>query len=260
MQTTTEGTLLPKNRDSKGAHPTWDGVGVGFPGRWVGGIAMIFGPLLLFIGVILRLPFPFFFPAQLAAFQEHPTLVFVAYNSFLAGNILLWPAIVTLAGSIGVRKPGWGVWGGSLVIFGLFARTFQAGVDHLAFQLVRVQNLELATRAVADSYGAFRPIDQTLNPAVFSGWIVLAIGAYLSGTVGLFCSIALGLMAALMIGVLKGSTLVSVVATAGLCVALVPLGFKILRAGPMPGSRAAVSWFLMIAAVGTVFFFLDQAG
>jgi len=34
------------------------------------------------------------------------------------------------------------------------------------------------------------------------GWIALAIGAYLSGTLGLFSSIRLALISALMIGVL----------------------------------------------------------
>jgi len=37
------------------------------------------------------------------------------------------------------------------------------------------------------------------------GWIALAIGAYLSGTLGLLGSIWLGLMSALMIGVLIGT-------------------------------------------------------
>ncbi|MBI2404297.1 MAG: hypothetical protein HYV20_16485 [Gemmatimonadetes bacterium] len=40
---------------------------------------------------------------------------------------------------------------------------------------------------------------------------------------------ALGLMAALMSGVLKGSTMASVAATTGLCVAPVPLGIQVLR-------------------------------
>jgi hypothetical protein len=63
-----------------------------------------------------------------------------SYNIFVAGNILMWPAIVTLAKLIGAKRPGWAVWGGTLVVFGLFARTFHAGIDHFAFQLVRVQN------------------------------------------------------------------------------------------------------------------------
>ena len=225
-----------------------------FPGRWVGGGSLVFGPLLLLLAVVLRLPFFFssippahieaikahatFFPLELAAVEAHPDLMVASYGSFLAGNILMWPAVATLVRLIDATRPVWALWGGALTIFGLFARTFHAGVDHFAFQLIRVQNLELATRAVGDSYiavsyGPFNLIG-ALGFAVFFGWPMLAIGAYRSGTLGLIRSVGVGLMAALMAGVLKGSTAVSVVATGGLCIALVPLGIQMLlgRAGP----------------------------
>ncbi|HZF39795.1 MAG TPA: hypothetical protein VE715_13290 [Blastocatellia bacterium] len=230
-----------------------------FPGRWVGGIAMILGPILLLVGALLRIQFHYFFPQQLAAFAEHPTLMVTAYSAFLAGNILLWPAIVTLARLIGAKRPGWAVWGGAFVIFGLFARAFHAGIDHLAFQMVRVQGLELATKTAAGSYGAFH-IVSILTPLILFGWIALAIGAYLSRTLGLFRSIALGLMSALMIGVLKGSSLVSVVAIGGLCVALVPLGVKVLREGPKPSYRTILGWSVLMIGLVIILFFLGQAG
>jgi hypothetical protein len=230
-----------------------------FPGHWVGAIAMILGPIFLFVGALLRIQFHYFFPQQLAAFAEHPTLIATSYGAFLAGNILLWPAIVTLARLIGATRPGWAVWGGAFVIFGLFARAFHAGIDHLAFQMVRAQGLELATKTVAGSYGAFH-IVSTLNPLIFFGWIALAIGAYLSGTLGLFRSIALGLMSALMIGVLKGSSLVSVVAISGLCVALIPLGTKVLRQGPTPSYRTILGWSVLMIGLVIILFFLGQAG
>ena len=132
--------------------------GFQFPGHYLGGVSLILGPILLLTGILLRLRFHFFFPNQLAAFRSHPTLITASYSCFLAGNILLWPAIMTLAQIIGVRKPHWALWGGTLVIFGLFARTFHAGVDHLAFQLVRVHGAEVATTTVASSYGAFHVI------------------------------------------------------------------------------------------------------
>jgi len=220
---------------------------------------MILGPILLFVGVILRIQYHFFFPQQLTAFEAHPTLLTASYITFLAGNILMWPAIITLARLVGARRPGFAVCGGVFVIFGLFARTFHAGVDHLAFQLVRVQNLELATNAVASSYGAFHIVSM-LNAFVFFGWIVLAIGSYLSGVLGLLRSIALGLMTALMFGVLKGSSLVSVIATGGLCIALAPLGIKVLWEGPWPGHRAILGWSLLIIGVLVILFFLGQAG
>ncbi|MGV3587380.1 MAG: hypothetical protein ACO1OF_10280 [Adhaeribacter sp.] len=230
-----------------------------FPGRWIGGVSLMLAPILLLTGVLLRIQFNFFFPQQLAAFKEHPVLLVTAYNFFIAGNILLWPAIITLAQLVGQKKSQLALWGGTFVIFGLFARTFHGGVDHLAFQLVRVQGLELATKTIANSYGAFNII-ATLNGAILLGWIILAVGAYLSGTLGLFRSISLGLMAALMLGVLKGSSWVSVIATAGLCLALVPLGIKVLQAGATPNFKAVIGWLLVVITVAVVFYFLGQAG
>jgi len=160
---------------------------------------------------------------------------------------------------IGAQKPYWALWGGTLVLFGLFARTFHAGVDHLAFQLVRVHSAEVATKTVASSYGAFHVIS-TLNPVILFGWVVLAIGAYLSGVLGLSRSVALGSMAALMIGVLKGTTWVSVAATGGLCIALVPLGIQVLRKAPTPSGGAVLGWGLTMIALLAALYFLGQAG
>ena len=230
-----------------------------FPGRWIGGISMALAPILFLVGMLLRIQYHFFFPQQLQAFRDHPTLIITAYNFFIAGNILLCPAVITLVRIIGKKRSQLALWGGMFVILGLFARTFQGGINHLAFQLVNTQGLELATKTIADSYGAFNII-ATLNGTIMFGWLILAIGTYRSGTLGLFRSIALGLMAALMSGVLKGTSLFSVVATAGLCVALVPLGFKVLKDGPTPGFKAVVSGTLIIIALVTILYFLGQAG
>ena len=230
-----------------------------FPGRWVGGFTLMLGPFLLLIGVLLRIQYHFFFPQQLAAFNANPLLITASYSTFLAGNILMWPAIVTLTQQIGVKKPGWAWWGGTMVIFGLFARTFHAGIDHLAFQLVHIHEVEQATKTVADAYGAFH-IVSVISPLIMFGWIILAIGAYLSGTLGLIRSVALGLMAMLMIGVLKGSSVVSVIATAGLCIALVPLGVKVLRAPPVPGYRVITIRLLFFICLLIFLFFFGQLG
>ena len=230
-----------------------------FPGRWLGGTSLVFGPLLLLAGVLLRIQFHFFFPQQLTAFRDHPTLIGCSYSCFLAGNILMWPAIVTLARLIGSSHPRWATWGGSLVIFGLFARTFHAGVDHLAFQLVRIEGLDSATRTVANSYGAFHVVSG-LTVCILIGWIVLAIGAYVSGTLGVLRAVSLALMSALMIGVLKGSSFTSAIATSGLCIALVPLGITVLRMEPKPGWRQFAGWFAFIALLVAVMFYIGQQG
>lgn len=230
-----------------------------FPGRWVGGFTLIFGPLLLLIGVLLRIQYHFFFPQQLAAFNDNPLLITASYNTFLAGNILMWPAIITLTRQIGLKKPGWALWGGTMVLFGLFARTFHAGIDHFAFQLVRIHDVAQATKTVADAYGAFH-IVSAISPLIMFGWIILAIGAYLSGTLGLIRSVTLGLMAVLMIGVLKGSSVVSVIATAGLCIALIPLGVKVLREPPVPGYWVIAARLLFFLCLLVFLFFFGQLG
>jgi hypothetical protein len=231
----------------------------GFPGRWLGGTSMVIGPMLMLSGELFRIQFHFFFPDQLLAFREHSVQITTAYSLFLAGNIVLWPGISFLSQMIARKKPGWALWGGCLVILGLFARTFHYGINHLAFQLVKVQNLDLATKAVSDSYGAFH-IVASLSVAIMAGWIVLAIGCYLSGTLGAIRSIALSLMSGLMLGVLKGSSVMSLISITGLCFALVPLGIGIMAEKPVPTARTVVFWIIFLILLLSVMFFLGQAG
>ncbi|MFC4591407.1 hypothetical protein [Sphaerisporangium corydalis] len=204
-----------------------------FPGRWVEGAGLVLGPSLMLAGVLLRADVDGFFPQQLAAVAASPARMTASYSAFVAGNVLLWPAVIALARRVGRTRPVWALWGGVMVLLGLFARTFHAGVNHLAFQLVDVQGAPAAQQVMADTYGAFH-IFHTLSAAVFFGWIVLAVGTWRAGVLGIVRSVALGLMAALPIGVLKGTGPMSVVATLGLCVALLPLGVRVLRDGPAP--------------------------
>ncbi|WP_253913558.1 hypothetical protein [Streptomyces mayonensis] len=243
----------------RGAFPVERWEATGFPGRWLGGCAMVLGPLLMLTGALLRARFHFFFPDQLAAYERHPALMATAYGLFAAGSLLLWPAVAVVAARIGARSAGWGLWGGVLVMFGLFARAFHAGVDHLAFQLVRSEGAGPATEAVAAGYGAFH-VSATLNPAVLAGWIVLALGAWRTGVLGLVRATALGLTAALPIGVLKGTTPQSLVALAGLCAALVPLGLVLLREGPRPSRAAVLRWVPLTLVTLVLMVLLGQAG
>lgn len=233
--------------------------GFWFPGRWVGGIAMILGPLLLLTGALLRVRYHFFFPQQLEAFQANPALITAAYSAFVAGNVLMWPAVAALAHMIGATRPAWAIWGGTLVIMGLFTRTFHGGIDHLAFQLVRVQGLDEATRAVADSYTVWH-LFRFPALAIVTGWVVLAIGAYRSGTLGLTRSICLALMSALALGTLKGTQVPqSLIAIGGLCIAFVPLGIALLRNGPRPSNRA-FGWMAVIVGVLVLLHFFAPEG
>lgn len=225
-----------------------------FPGRWIGGASLILGPLLLLAGAGLRMPFHFFFPQQLAAFAEHPQRITAAYSLWALGHVTLIFAVLTLTTLIGRWNPVWAAWAGALAILGLFTRTFHAGIDHLAFQLVQVQSLEQATQAVDDSYRAFHAF-RYLNGAIMMGWVLLAIGAYRSGTLGWPRALALGMMVMVPFGTLKG-TEIRAVGLLGLAIALIPLGITILRQGP-PLSRRALFWTVAILVFDISFILLS---
>jgi hypothetical protein len=210
----------------------------GFPGPWLAGTSLLAGPLLLLAGTLLRLGVPFFFPHQLAAYLRYPALIGTGYAIFLAGVIALWPGVVAVAARVAVTRPGWGRWGGALVLTGLFARALHYGVNTFAFALVNTAGLGTATRAVAAYYGYPEWVVSSLTLAVMAGWAVLAVGCYLSRTLRLLPAGALALMSGLMIGVLKGSSWASVVEVTGLAVALVPLGARMLGQAPRPARRA----------------------
>ena len=227
---------------------------VTFPGPWLGGVSLIVAPCLLLAGTLLRLGVPFFFPHQLAAYQRQPTLITAAYAMFLAGIIALWPGVVAVATEVGVTRPGWAIWGGSLVMFGLFARAFHYGVNTFAFALVDSAGLNTAARAVGAYYGYREWVVSSLSAAVMLGWITLAIGCFLSRTLRLLPAIALALMSGLMIGVLKGSTWASAAEVAGLTVAFVPLGLSFLRDANRP-SPHTIRWtipLVLLFALGSI--------
>lgn len=200
----------------------------GFPGKLVGGVSLILAPIFLLIGSLLRCQYHFFFISQLAAYAAQPSQIIAAYSCFVVGNVLMCPAVLCLVQYIGIKSPKWAICGGMLVILGLFTRTFHGGIDHLAFQLVAVQNLEMATKAVNDSYSAFH-IMRCFNLTIVFGWIILAIGSYRSGVFGWARAISLGSMVLLPLGTLKGTKVESMVATVAICIALIPFGIKLMR-------------------------------
>ncbi|TXS43076.1 hypothetical protein EAO72_12135 [Streptomyces sp. or43] len=230
-----------------------------FPGRWAGGVAMILGPTLMLCGALLRVRSDFFYPAQLTAYERHPGLMATSYALFAAGNLLLWPAVAVLAARIGARTPGWGLWGGVLTLSGLFARAFHAGADHMAFRLADAEGAAAATRTVSETYGAFQ-IFSALNLAVLAGWLVLALGAWRTRVFGPIRALALALMAALPLGVLKGTTPLSLVALTGLTAALLPTGVGLLREGPRPGRAAVLRWVPLSLIALALLVVLGQAG
>ncbi|MEU4535911.1 hypothetical protein AB0G15_13715 [Streptosporangium sp. NPDC023825] len=226
-----------------------------FPGRWVEGAGLVLGPVLMLAGVLLRVDFDDFFPGQLAAFAANPGRMTASYSAFAAGNVLLWPAVIALVRRAWATQPRWALWGGVMVMLGLFARAFHAGINHLIFQIADAQGVGAGRKAVDGYYGAFHVL-QPLSIAIFFGWVVLAVGVWRAGVLGIVRSLALASMSVLPIGVLKGTGPMSIVATLGLCVALVPLGTRILKDGPAPRWWA----YPLALGVGTAAVLLGMAG
>jgi hypothetical protein len=223
-----------------------------FPGSMWGGLSLIVAPILLLTGVLLRVQYHFYSPNQLEAYAAQPALMTASYSLFAMGLFLLWPGFILLTKLIGTKRPGWAMWGGMLAMAGVFVRLYHEGVNHQAFQLVPVLGLDTATKAITDSYTSWN----VFYPLVFAdnfGWLVLGIGAYLSRTLGWLPSLLLAMMIAHSSGVLKGTDLNSVVLVTGLCLALVPLGVRVVRREPRL-SRSAVRWSVIGAGVMALLF------
>jgi hypothetical protein len=215
-----------------------------FPGRWLGGACLVAGPLLMLTGALLRLQFHFFAPQQLEAFAAYPALITAAYSTYWCGAVTLCFGMLLLVHQIAAWNRTWAFWGGALAVIGLFNRIFSAGVDHLAFQMVTVLGAEQAWAVVDQTYRVLHVFRFT-NGAVMLGWPVLAIAAYRAGILGPLRSAALATMLMLPMGTLKGTEIRSI-ALVGLCVALIPLGLRVLREGP-PLSRRARFWIAVFA-------------
>ncbi|MFD9699444.1 hypothetical protein [Lentzea sp. NPDC059081] len=222
-----------------------------FPNGWVGGAALVAGPVLLLVGTLLRSPFPFFFPDQLRAVAEHPVLMKAAYTTFLAGNVVMWAAVAHLVQRIGETRPRWADWAGVLVTVGLFERTFHAGVDQAAFTATAHLGVEQATELVAGGYGELH-LFSFLSFTIMFGWFVLAVAAHLGGELGKVRSVALAAMGLLPLGVLKGTEVVSIIGTAGLCVALVPLGVRVISRQPRPTRRNVLTVVPVVVGLGVL--------
>ncbi|MFC3892307.1 hypothetical protein ACFOWZ_12570 [Lentzea rhizosphaerae] len=222
-----------------------------FPNGWVGGAALVLGPVLLLVGTLFRSPFHFFFPDQLRAVAEHPALVQAAYTAFLAGNVVMWAAVACLVQRIGRERPRWATWGGMLVTVGLFARTFHAGVDHAAFSATKHLGVENATELVAQGYGDLH-LFSFLSFTIMFGWYVLAIGAYRSRVLRPVRAVGLAATGLLPLGVLKGTEVLSIAGTIGLCVALVPLGVRVLSQQPKPTRRNVLTAVPVAVGLGAL--------
>jgi hypothetical protein len=216
-----------------------------WPGSRFGAIALIVAPLLLLAGESVRWGHHYFYPAQLAAMVSAPGTILTSYALYTAGLVLMIPAFLALAGLIRKERPGWAFWGAMIAIVGSTVRIFQEGISFLSLQLVDVQGLQVATKAVSDTYGAWYVLE-TLNGSDNLAWAVLAIGAYRARVLGWVPTIGVAFMMTHYSGVLKGTDLNSLTGAVLLAAVFVPLGISLwLRAAPV--SRKV--WWGGVAAV-----------
>ncbi|MGV9387161.1 hypothetical protein ACWDRB_66090 [Nonomuraea sp. NPDC003707] len=232
-----------------------------FPGRWIGGVTLIVGPVIMCAGYLLRYlstvtaltpqqqawaeAQPFAAYGQLLAYTSAPALLTLSYAVFALGALLLFPAFVALAQQVGGHLAHWGA---TLLVIGLFARLYFAGADQTAFQLTEVIGLDQATSAIMKeyvdiSYGPWR-VPVWASVGQYAGSLLLAIAAWRSGLFGTARAVMLLLAGGTWMGVLKGASIPDVLVTGLLCVALVPLGARVLRDRPptTTGRPKALSW------------------
>lgn len=232
-----------------------------YPGRWIGGVTLILGPMILCAGYLLRYlstvtaltpqqaawaeAQPFAAYGQLLAYSSEPAMLTLAYAVFALGAVLLFPAFVALAQRAG---GGLAFWGATLLVAGLFARLYFAGADQTAFQLTEVMGPDQTTSTIMKeyvdiSYGPWR-VPVWASVGQYAGSLLLAIAAWRSGVFGTARALMLLLAGGTWMGVLKGASIPDVLVTGLLCVALVPMGARMLGERlPAPTGRSkALSW------------------
>jgi hypothetical protein len=132
-------------------------------------------------------------------------------------------------------------------------------MDHMAFRFADTLGARVTEEAVSSTYGSFQ-IFSVLNVAILVGWIVIAIGAWRTQVLGLAAAVALALTSALPLGLLKGTTALSLVALGGLAFALVPMGVRELLRRPRPRPAVVLRWTALAVLVLAAMFALGQAG
>ena len=244
------------------------------PGRVIGGTAMVLGPLLWLLALLLRYlgyrlstftpeqsawfaQQPFAAPAQLAAYAQHPQLVTAGYAVFAGACIVLAFGVLTLARIVAAASPVLAHLAAICVVGSLFGRLYYSGVDLTAFRLVDAIGLERATDFVLDnyvglSYGLWY-IPVTASAGALVGGVLLSLGAFRGGVLGVVrCVLLLG-WAWTFLGVLKEGDRGSIGGAIGLCVVFVPIGFQVLRdrirslrsascGGPIPVDERRTHW------------------
>jgi hypothetical protein len=234
-------------------------------GRLLAVTVLILGPLLWCVGLLLRTQAvssagftpeevaqyasePFAVREQLATYAANPALIVAGYATFLIGAILLIPATAALAYLAARRSPWLATAGGMLVVFGLVARVYFAGVEQVAFQLVDTQGLDAAATTVTStyvdiSYGPWR-VPVTAAFGQYLGMPLLAIGLYRARIFGGGRTLILLWFATMWGGVLKAAGWWDVVAGSAFFIVLATLAVRLIRNGEpeLRHDRNLLSW------------------
>jgi hypothetical protein len=234
-------------------------------GRAVAAAVLILGPLLWCLGLVLRTlavssagftteevaqfaADQFAVREQLAAYAANPALTVAGYATFLLGAILLIPAFAALAYLAARQSPRLATAGGLLVVFGLLARVYFAGVEQVAFQLVDARGVEAAATTVTGtyvdiSYGPWR-IPVTAAFGQYLGAPLLAAALYRSRIFGGVRTLIFLWSAAMWTGVLKAAGWWDVIAASALFVVLAILAVQLIRKGEpdLRHDRRPLSW------------------
>ncbi len=176
---------------------------------------------------------PFAAPAQLAAYVQHPKLVTAGYAIFAGSCIMLAFGVLTIARIIAAGSPVLAQLGATCVVASLFARLYFSGVEVTAFRLVDAEGLQNATDFVLNcyvdlAYGLWY-IPVTASAGALVGGLLLCLGAFRAGVLGLVRCLLLLAWAWTFLGVLKDADAGSIRGAIALCVVFVPVGVQVLR-------------------------------
>ena len=199
-----------------------------FPGRRLAGVTMVAAPLLLFAGSLLLSSIYDAGGTELITnIDHHRSQGLLGLNAATAGTVLAALAVAGLATMIARRRPRIGRAGGALTLLGLFGPGFFLGVYFAAAHMNTIPARAAAGHALDDTQSTFHVINLT-GPCLVVGLILLAVGAHRAGVLGRAQSIALAVAAVAPAGFISGVLPIAAVAWAGLSVALVPLGLRLL--------------------------------
>lgn len=201
-----------------------------FPGITVTGVCMIAAPPLAVAGAATGISW---YAARGIAFMDgmaaHHTLAAVGFNLVLAAMMLLLVAVIGLARMICATYPRLGRTGGIATVVGLCGPLFFNGVYFAGFQLAGTSGQAAGAVAMDQAQIIPRIVMNVSGPALVLGFVLLAVGAAKAGVLSRPTAWALGLTCIIPAGFISGYLAIAMVAFAGTAVALVPLGFRLLR-------------------------------